>query len=162
MASRMINARCETVHEKPAYRSAFKRRRCLVLADGFYEWLTTADGKKQPMYVTMKNDQPFAMAGLWEVNTRVAAEPIETCTVITTSANRLMEPIHDRMPVILSNEQHEMWLDPTFQNYDALQNQLQPFSADQMTARAVARNVNKVGYNLPDAIQPIDTQGQLF
>lgn len=161
MAARMINARSETVSEKPAFRAAFKRRRCLVIADGFYEWLTTPDGK-QPMYMTMKDDRPFAMAGLWEVNKRVADEKIESCTVITTNANPLLAPIHDRMPVILPPEHFEMWLDPAFKDSDQLQELLQPFDDQEMAARPVAKNVNKVAYNQPDCIDEIAVQGDLF
>ena len=161
LAARMINARGETVSEKPAFRAAFKRRRCLVIADGFYEWLTTPDGK-QPMYVTMKDDRPFAMAGLWEVNKKATDEKIESCTVITTSANPLMLPIHDRMPVILPPERFEMWLDPGFENADALQELLQPFDENKMTVRPVAKNVNKVAYNQSDCIDEIAVQGDLF
>ena len=161
MGSRMINARCETVREKPAYRAAFKRRRCLVLADGFYEWINTPDGK-QPMYITMKSDRPFAMAGLWEINKSLDEQPLETCTVITTSANSLVADIHDRMPVILPIDRYDMWLDPAFEDQDALQDLLEPFDESKMDARAVSKNVNKVGYNVADCINPISTQGNLF
>lgn len=160
MGARMINARCETVREKPAFRAAFKRRRCLVLADGFYEWLKTSDGK-QPMYITMKDDHLFAMAGLWEVNKKIEDQKIETCTVITTSANPLVASIHDRMPVILPENRYDIWLDTSFEDQDALQDLLEPFDADQMIARPVSKNVNKVSYNAPDCIEPIATQGQL-
>ena len=161
IAARMINARSETVHEKPAFRAAFKRRRCLVIADGFYEWLSTPEGK-QPMYITMKDNRPFAMAGLWEVNKKATDEKIESCTVITTSANPLMAPIHDRMPVILPAERFAMWLDTGFENREALQGLLQPLDEHKMFARPVAKNVNKVGYNAADCIDEIAVQGDLF
>jgi putative SOS response-associated peptidase YedK len=161
MGARMINARGETVAEKPAFRAAFKRRRCLVLADGFYEWLATPQGK-QPMYVTLQDDRVFAMAGLWEVNQRVTEDRIESCTIITTDANPLMARIHDRMPVILPADRYDMWLDSGFQDQQALQQLLVSFPADEMQVRPVSRNVNKVGYNQPDCIEPVATQGNLF
>lgn len=161
IGSRMINARCETVREKPAFRDAFQRRRCLVLADGFYEWKATADGK-QPVFIRMKDGQPFAMAGLWEINRQIDSEPIESCTVITTSANPLMVPIHDRMPVILQTDNYDMWLDSDFQNYDALQGLLQPYDAEQMVAYPVSRRVNKATYDAADCIEPVAVQGDLF
>ena len=161
IGARMINARCETIHEKPAYRAAFKRRRCLVLADGFYEWIPTPDGK-QPMYITRKDDQPFAMAGLWEVNRKIETEAIESCTVVTTSANTLMAPIHERMPVILHRDSFDAWLDPQFENQKALQEMLVPCDPDWLSARPVSKNMNKVGYNAADCIEPVATQGDLF
>ena len=161
MAAKMINARCETVHEKPAYRSAFKKRRCLVLADGFYEWISTPDGK-QPMYITLKNNLPFAMAGLWESNRKIDDQPIESCTVVTTNANSLMAPIHDRMPVILPDDLWEAWLDPAFEDTTALQKMLQPFDSDQLQATAVSKSANKVSNNSPECIKPADQQGELF
>ena len=161
MGARMINARSETVHEKPAFRSAFKKRRCLILADGFYEWLSTPDGK-QPMYVTMHDDRPFCMAGLWETNKQIDDEKIESCTIITTSANPLMTPIHDRMPVILQEDRYNMWLDPAFEDREALQDLLAPFDDTQMAVRPVSRNVNKVSHNAADCIDPVATQGNLF
>ncbi|MDB4533832.1 SOS response-associated peptidase [Vicingaceae bacterium] len=141
IGNRMINARGETVAEKPSFRAAFKRRRCLILADGFYEWKKTTDGKV-PHYVTMKNDRPFCFAGLWEYWNK-ADEPIESCTVITTSANELMEPIHDRMPVILSEDNFDMWLDPGFEGQDQLQSLIAAYPAEQMQAVPVSTHVNK-------------------
>ncbi|MGI9517975.1 MAG: SOS response-associated peptidase [Pirellulaceae bacterium] len=159
IGSRMINARSETVREKPAFRAAFQKRRCLVLADGFYEWKATPDGK-QPMYVTMRDDGPFCMAGLWESN-RKLDEPVQSCTIITTDANPLMAPIHDRMPVILPRDAWESWLDPGFEDADWLEKQLQPCDSDQMSVRPVSRNVNKVAYNQPDCIEPVAIQAEL-
>lgn len=161
MGARMINARSETVHEKPAYRSAFKKRRCLVLADGFYEWIKTPDGK-QPMYITRKDDRPFSMAGLWESNRQVDDQPLESCTVCTTSANATMAPIHERMPVILDDANIDAWLDPDFRDTDVLRSMLAPCADDLLTARAVSRNMNKVAYNEPDCIEPVAVQGDLF
>ena len=161
LAARMINARSETIREKPAFRSAFARRRCLILADGFYEWVATRDGK-QPMYISMLDEGPFCMAGLWEANHQVNPETVESCTIITTSANALVAPIHDRMPVILPADRHEMWLDQDFRDLDALQRQLQPLDAEQMQARPVSRQVNKVGFNTPQCIERVVLQQDLF
>ena len=98
--ARMINARAETVHEKPSFRAAFRQRRCLILADGFYEWKRLERGK-QPHFIGMQDGRPFALAGLWEKWERPGAPPIESCTIITTQPNELLAPIHERMPVIL-------------------------------------------------------------
>ena len=103
MGARMINARGETVAEKPSFRAAFKRRRCLVLADGYYEWQKSGS-KKQPMYITLTNERPFAFAGLWEYWDGAGDGPIESCTVMTTTSNDLTSNIHDRMPVILGED----------------------------------------------------------
>ena len=112
MGSRLINARAETVAEKPSFRSAFRHRRCLVIADGFYEW-RRQDGKKQPFYFRMKNQQPFAFAGLWEHWQDPKGEAIDSCTILTTEANELLQQIHERMPVILNPKDYDLWLDPT-------------------------------------------------
>ena len=130
MSARMINARAETVAEKPAFRSAFKRRRCLVMADGFYEWQTQGK-KKQPFYFKLKEGEVFGFAGLWEHWEKNGV--VESCTIITTNANNLMQPIHDRMPVILSRQNYEMWLDPEMAKVEKLQELLQPYSEEEMT-----------------------------
>ncbi len=153
IGNRMINARCETVRDKPAFRSAFKRRRCLILADGFYEWQKTAEGK-QPMYIQQKHNQPFCFAGLWELNKKIG-DPIESCTIITTAANELMSTIHDRMPVILPKSKHDIWLDRAFEDYDVLQEMLQPYPDDDLIALPVSTKVNKPSYNAPDCIEPL-------
>ena len=149
------------MQEKPAFRAAFKKRRCLILADGFYEWLATPHGK-QPIYICLQDERPFCLAGLWECNSKLESKPLETCTILTTAANPLVAPIHDRMPVILRADHFDQWLDPDFKDADALQNLLQPFAAQEMATRAVSRNVNKVGYNHPDCLTPTATQGELF
>lgn len=161
MGARMINARSETLHEKPAFRSAFKQRRCLILADGFYEWKATPDGK-EPVYITLKSDVPFCMAGLWEHNSNIESEPIESCTIITTTANDLLAPLHERMPVILPTEKQAVWIDPSFQDQNTLRSFLTPLESDRMQFHAVSRSVNRVAYNQPDCIQPVATQGELF
>jgi len=108
IGNRLINARAETAHEKSAFRSAFKRRRCVILATGFYEWRRSGDGKT-PYFVVMPDQQPFAMAGLWERWQDVEGTELQTCTIITMAANALMQPLHDRMPVILSPDNARRW-----------------------------------------------------
>jgi len=143
MGSRMINARGETVHEKPSFRSAFKRRRCLVVADGFYEWQKLSDGSKQPLYITLKDDGPFAFAGLWEFWTdRDSGSELITCTIITTTPNDFMSTIHNRMPVILPRAEYDRWLDPDQEDPAALLPLLRPYPDDMMTAWPVSKRVN--------------------
>ncbi len=156
IGSRMINARCETIHEKPAFRAAFKKRRCLILADGFYEWKKTDEGK-QPVYIHLRDDQPYCYAGLWEFNDKTGP-PVETCTIVTTSPNELLETIHDRMPVILPRSQYDVWLNPQFEDLDYLQSLLQPYPADEMEAWPVSAQVNKPSFNRPECIEPVARQ----
>ena len=147
----LINARAETVAEKPAFRAAFKQRRCLVLADGFYEWRREAAGKT-PMYIQLKDGRPFALAGLWETWQTPAGETWQTCTVITTTPNRLMTPIHDRMPVILPPAAYAAWLTPgSLPAVEALA-LLQPYDPEAMTARPVSTRVNNPRVDAPDLL----------
>ena len=141
IASSLINARGDTVATKPAFRAAFKARRCLVLADGFYEW--KKDGAtKQPHHITMQNGQPFAFAGLWERWDR-NGEAIESCAIITTEPNELMAPIHNRMPAILDQRDYAWWLSPT-SDTALLQELIRPFPAERMAAVLVSTVVNSV------------------
>ena len=135
-----INARAETVAVKPAFRNAFKRRRCLIAADGFYEW-RGARGAKQPYFVRLKGGLPFAFAGLWE-RWRREDKVVESCAIIITNANELVKEIHDRMPVILSPESYDTWLDPSLGERERLQQLLKPYPADLMEAYPVAMAVN--------------------
>jgi putative SOS response-associated peptidase YedK len=151
IGNKMINARAETVSEKPSFRSAFKKRRCLILADGFYEWKKTDDGK-QPYHVKMEDGSPFAFAGLWE--TWKDGPEIRSCTIITTEANDLMNEIHHRMPVILPPEDYDMWLDPDFEEKEALTSLLKPYPADAMEAYPVSKRVNKPSNNEPSVVEP--------
>ncbi len=151
IGNRMINARAETVHEKPSFRSAFKDRRCLILADGFYEWQKTDNGK-QPFYIHMKDGSPFAFAGLWE--TWKNGEELRSCAIITTDANDLMNAIHHRMPVVLHPENYEVWLDPDFDEKDSLKDLLKPFPSEEMEAYMVSRRVNKPSNNEPSVVEP--------
>jgi len=140
IGNRMINARCETVREKPAFRAAFKRRRCLVLADGFYEWKKTGKAK-QPYHFHLRDNQLFAFAGLWERWTK-GGEPIESCTIITTTANELVSDVHDRMPVILSPQAAHQWLNPDSDESTLPETLLLPYPAPQMDAEPVSTLVN--------------------
>jgi len=138
---KMINARGETVASKTSFRKAFKVRRCLVVADGFFEWQKTDGRNKLPHYIRLKDDGPFAFAGLWEHWGRNGQE-IDSCTIITTDANELMAPIHNRMPVILAPADYDLWLDPAVQEAERLQPLLRPFPAGEMMEYTVSTIVN--------------------
>ena len=153
IGNQCINAKAETVAEKPAFRAAFKKRRCLVMADGFYEW--QLQGKhKQPMWIGLRDRRPFAFAGLWEHWSPKDGEPIESCTIITTQPNALMELIHTRMPVILDTKDYAAWLDPAFQHVDILNALLRPFPAEHMTAFPVSTLVNNPRHDAPQCLEP--------
>jgi putative SOS response-associated peptidase YedK len=136
IGSRLINARADTVATKPSFRSAFKRRRCLIPADAFYEWQATGTKKKQPHCIRMKDKSPFAFAGLWEQWER-DGQTLESCCIITTEANAVLEPIHDRMPVILPARDYDLWIDPAISEPGKLTPLLCPYPADQMTRSPV-------------------------
>jgi putative SOS response-associated peptidase YedK len=140
IGNRMINARSETAAQKPSFRSAFRKRRCLVLADGFYEWQKTASGK-QPYYIRMGDGSPFAFAGLWE-SWGKHGEEVRSCTILTTEANGLVGEIHHRMPVILPAEEYDLWLDPDMGEAEPLLDLLRPYPDDVMEAYPVSRFVN--------------------
>lgn len=154
IGARMINARAETAAEKPAFRSAMKQRRCLIPADGFYEWQAQPGGK-QPFHIRMADGRPFAFAGLWEQWRTPEGQWLETCTILTTSANELMRQLHDRMPVIIPPEQYALWLDPALHDTEPLQELLTPYPAEEMTARPVSKAVNKVGNDDPSLLAPV-------
>jgi putative SOS response-associated peptidase YedK len=154
MGNKMINARAETAPEKPAFRSAFKRRRCLIPADGFYEWQKQADGKV-PLFIHLKDRSLFALAGLWEIWHSPDGGEIRTCTILTTEANDFMRPIHDRMPAILRVEDYPLWLSRNEQPVDDLRAALTPIDPSAMAAYPVSRLVNKPGVDAPECIQPV-------
>lgn len=167
IGARMINARSETVATKPAFRAAFKSRRCLVVADGFYEWKKT--GKtKQPYYISRIDGQPMLMAGLWESwldktsKTETADQPVETCTILTTEANSIMQPLHDRMPVILQQEHFDFWLDNQFNDQAQLEKILVPFAADELQTWPVDKLVNKAANDEPRCVEPVKQERTLF
>ena len=151
IGSRMINARAETVAEKPAFRDALRRRRCLVLADGFYEWQRTG-GAKRPMRIDMQSGEPFAFAGLWSMWRDPDGNRVPSCAIITTAANELLKPIHDRMPVILSRELEEFWLDRSIDDPGSLGSVLTSYSAEAMDAYEVSALVNSPSNDGPEVI----------
>jgi putative SOS response-associated peptidase YedK len=156
IGNRMINARAETITEKPAFRNAFRRRRCLILADGFYEWQKVpGQNTKTPMYIHLKSKGPFAFAGLWESWNSEDGSNILSCTIITTEPNALMQPIHNRMPVILPKEDYAFWLSPGEADLHQLQALLKPYDAGQMAAYPVSRLVNSPANDTPANIKPL-------
>ncbi len=135
-----INARAETVATKPSFQHAFRQRRCLIAADGFYEW-KRLDGRKQPYYIGLKDRQPFAFAGLWE-HWEGGGEIIDSCAIIVTQANELIGAIHDRMPVILDPADYELWLDPDAKEPHLVEPLLRPYSVERMAAYPINTRVN--------------------
>jgi putative SOS response-associated peptidase YedK len=154
IASKMINARAETLDEKPSYRTLLKKKRCLVLADGFYEWQKHEDGSKTPMRITLADGSLFALAGLWDVWKTPEGEWLKTCTVITTSPNALMESIHNRMPAVLTREAEVEWLNKANDDAGYLKSLLAPYPAELMKAYAVSKSVNNVKNDQPAVIEP--------
>jgi putative SOS response-associated peptidase YedK len=151
--NRLINARAETAATKPSFRSAFQSRRCLIPADGYFEW-QKQDGKKQPFYFHRRDGQPFAFAGLWERWAPPDGEAIESCTILTTVANELARPVHDRMPVIVAPADFSQWLDPAAKA-EPLQALLRPFLAEVMEAYPVSQFVNNVRNQGPQCIERV-------
>ena len=156
MGSRMINARSETLAEKPSFRTAFRRRRCLIPADGFYEWKQEAGQKrKTPMYIRLASGKPFAFAGLWDNWQSPDGSNILSCTIITTQPNELMQSIHNRMPVILPPSAYAQWLQPGEADTAALLPLLAPYPAGEMLAYPVSTLVNSPANELADCIKPV-------
>ncbi len=154
IGSKMINARAETLAEKPSFRDAFKHKRCIIPASGFYEWQKQATGAKQPFYFRMKEREVFGFAGLYEEwLDRETGEQIETFTIITTEANEVLEPIHERMPVILKTSDYEQWLDEKEKDTGKLQKLLAPFPAQEMASYKVSRDVNSPANDSPNLIE---------
>jgi len=156
IGNRLINARGETVAEKPSFRGSFKYKRCLILADGFYEWKASPGTKtKTPYFIHMKDRKPFAFAGLWDSWEGPDGSSIKTCTIITTEPNELMEPIHNRMPVILHTRHYAKWLDTSPQTPDSLLSLIKPFPTDTMSAYPVSTLVNKPSNDKPELVVPV-------
>ncbi len=154
IGNKLSNARGETVAVKPSFRDAFKRRRCLVPADGFYEW--KAEGRiKQPYFFSMKDDEPFAIGGIWESWRTPEGDILRTCCLITTGPNETMQPVHDRMPVIVSPGDYEQWL--TGEPDDALA-LVKPYASEEMQSWAVSRRVSQSGEEGPDLLNPVSVQ----
>ena len=153
IGSRMINARSETAAEKPSFRAAFKRRRCLIPATGFYEWQRLEDSK-QPMFIYAEDGSSFGLAGLWEIWYAPDGSSVQSCTILTTEPNELMTPIHNRMPVIIDPQDYSMWLDPGPNPQDAL-HLMRPYEAQKMAAYPVSTAVNNPRNEDFQCIQPI-------
>lgn len=154
MGSKMINARSESAPEKPAFRAAFKRRRCLIPADGFFEWQKRGSSKV-PMFIHMDDYSVFAFAGLWEIWYSPEGDELRTATILTTEPNDLMKSIHDRMPVILPREHYAAWLASGDQKADDLRPLMKPFDARRMAAYAVSTFVNSPANDSPETIEPL-------
>ncbi|MFC0043882.1 SOS response-associated peptidase [Metabacillus iocasae] len=150
---KMINARAETLTEKPSFKSSFRSKRCIILADGFFEW--KKEGKtKVPYRIQLKTSQPFAFAGLWE-KWEKGEEPLYTCTIVTTEPNELVGKLHHRMAVILKDEHIDAWLDPTITDTDYLQSLLKSYPADEMEYSQVSSLVNSPKNDVKQCIEPI-------
>ena len=153
IGNRMINARAETLAERPAFRTALRQRRCLVPADGFYEWRSEPDGTRTPMYIRLRSGEPFMFAGLWDKWHDPSGQSIRSCTLITTSPNSMMQTIHDRMPVIVPRDQYQHWLsgsDPS--------SVLRPYPPDEMEASAVSRLVNSPRNESAECIESLTSE----
>lgn len=155
IGNKIINARVETIDEKPAFKSLLQQKRCLIPADGFYEWKGSGT-LKRPYRIALKNNRLFSFAGLWDSWSSPTGEVINSCTVITTTSNKLLETIHTRMPVILTPEQEKLWLDPKITDIQFLKSLLQPFPSDLMSAYEVSKMVNSPKYDLPDCVEPFE------
>jgi len=149
----MINARAETVHQKPSFKNSLKKRRCIVPTSGFYEWKKIDKKTKVPYFIKLKNSRPFGFAGLWEHWNRDGGD-LTTFTIITTSPNDIMEPIHDRMPVILEKEVEGIWLDPDIKDFDKILPLLKPYPSIEMEAYEITKLVNNPQNDSPDCINP--------
>jgi putative SOS response-associated peptidase YedK len=164
IGNRLINARAETVAEKPAYKQAIKRRRCIIPGDGFYEWKAETGGRV-PHHIRRRDGELFGFAGLWEEWESLDGSPLRTCAIITTAPNELMAPIHNRMPVILRPEDEGAWLDPELKDTGAIVAMLQPYPDEEMEAYPVTRYVNAPQNDDPSCIErdePKNEQGSLF
>lgn len=154
---RMINARSETAASNNAFRGAMRKRRCLILADGFYEW--RKEGKERfPVLITLRSGKPFAFAGLWETwKSKDTGEIVRSCTILTTAANGLIESVHDRMPVILTEETEALWLDPVTEEPETLMPLLMPYPPEEMSMREIPTLVNSVENQGPELIAPVSS-----
>lgn len=152
---KMSNARGESIDEKPSFKHAFRKRRCLILADGFYEWKKT-EHRKQPYRFIMKDKKPFAFAGIWET-WKKGDKPVHSCTIITTTPNGVTKDVHDRMPVILPAETHNLWLDPTYEDTQHLKSLLVPFPAEDMEKYPVSTLVNSAKNESAQCMAPLNS-----
>ncbi len=156
MGARLINARAESLADKPAFRNAYRKRHCLIPADAFYEWKPIG-ARKQPYYIYMADKKPFAMGGLWEYWINAAGETVETCVLITTDANELLAKFHGRMPLIIRPGDYDAWLDASNPMVEEL---LKPFPSEEMRCYPVSYHVNKAANDDPECIKPIEEPDQ--
>jgi putative SOS response-associated peptidase YedK len=158
IGNRMINARAETLAEKPSFRDAFQKRRCIIPVSGFYEWKKSTKGAKQPFYFYLNEKEVFGLAGLYENwLDKQTGELLETCTIITTEANEVLKPVHDRMPVILKSENYDLWLDEKVKEAEKLENLLSPYPAHEMSSHAVSKSVNIPDVDSAELIKPLNS-----
>ena len=157
IGNKMINARAETVDEKPSFKHSLKRKRCLVVADGFYEWKKEGSTKR-PHRVTLKQNKLFGFAGLWDTWKSPTGEIINSCSIITTTPNKIMVAIHDRMPVILSRDSERVWLDQSIVESHLLKSLLVPYPSDLMNAYEVSSLVNSPKNNVPECLVPVGSR----
>ncbi len=155
IGNRMINAKAETLAEKPSFKKPFRKQRCLIPADGFYEWQKRGKGPSQPIYFRRQDRGLFAFAGLWEEWNRPGEEPLRTCTIITVEPNELVSQYHHRMAAILRPEDEALWLDPTISHTEELVQLLKPYPDDELEAYPVSRAVNAPSFDDPACIRPI-------
>lgn len=155
IGAKLINARSETVPEKPSFREAFKKRRCIIPADGFYEWQRRG-GHRQPFYFKLKDGGLFGFAGLWEQWRSPEGEGVETCSILTTDANAVLKPVHERMPVILHSDSYDLWLDEDVRKQDLRRELLCPFPASEMVSYPVSTAINKPQHQGKELVQPLE------
>lgn len=156
IGAKLINARSETVTEKPSFREAFKRRRCIIPLDGFYEWQRKGD-RKQPYFFLMRDEHPFGFAGLWEKWRDADGQALETCTILTTEANEVLRSIHDRMPVILHPDDYELWLGGDARELDFVKELLRPYPGEEMVGYPVSTLINSPYGQGAELIKPMAT-----
>ena len=154
IGNKLLNARAETITEKPSFRLAFKKRRCLIPANGYYEW-RKEEKRKIPVYVRLKSEELFVMAGLWERWTSPEGKQVSSCTIITIASNDWLKPVNDRMPVIIPKDRVSGWLDAAVHSEEFLLPMLQPYDADSMEAHDVSTIVNSPKNNSPENIKPV-------
>jgi putative SOS response-associated peptidase YedK len=156
----LINARSETVAERPSFRDSYNERRCLVVADGFYEW-QPAGRRKQPYWIGLRDRRPFAFAGLWDQWRTPEGQILDSCTILTTDTNDALRDLHDRMPVILDPKDHDLWLDLETVPWE-LESLLRPYPPERIAFFPVSTRVNWVDNDDPECVEPLETQTELF
>lgn len=157
IGNRLINARSETLAEKPSFRTAYRRRRCLIFADGFYEWKQLkGEDQKTPFFIFRDGKRPFAFAGLWEIWHDPDGSEVRSCTIITTEPNEVVERLHNRMPVILTEDAYQAWVNPEEVDPSELQGYLKPYPGDDLQAYPVSRAVNNPSSDQPELIQKVN------